>query len=180
HVHTDLQILERARHAQTAQSVRRLGGDITAIERHAPGRGLIDAGDQVEQRRLAGAVGADDGIDLAALYLEIQILDCQHAAEFLAQAAYGQQTVRHASPRRNRCSSVGSRPRGRKIMTTIRMAPYNTISSSCRPVRNCGMSSRMVVPMTPPKTDAMPPSTTMMINSTECSNDASPGVMKPL
>ncbi len=47
--------------------------------------GLLLAGDHPEQRRLAGAVGADDADDAARRQLEVQVLDQQAVAEALAQ-----------------------------------------------------------------------------------------------
>ena len=50
-----------------------------------PGVGLLLAGDHPEQRRLAGAVGADHADDPAARQRERQVLDQQLVAEALAQ-----------------------------------------------------------------------------------------------
>ena len=49
--------------------------------------GLLLPGDHAEQRRLAGAVGADDADDAAARQVEGQILDQQVVAVGLAQRA---------------------------------------------------------------------------------------------
>ena len=43
--------------------------------RSRPQVGVIDAADQVEDRRLAGAVRADEGEDLAALHVEADVVD---------------------------------------------------------------------------------------------------------
>ncbi len=51
---------------------------------HAFGR-LVEAGDAVEHRRLAGAVRADQRGDLAALGLEGQVADGDQAAELHRQ-----------------------------------------------------------------------------------------------
>jgi hypothetical protein len=64
---------------------------------HAFGR-LVEAGDAVEHRRLAGAVGADQRGDLAALCLERQVADGDKAAELHRQVLDLQDRV-HGSGR---------------------------------------------------------------------------------
>ena len=49
------------------------------------GVGPIEAGDQVEERRLAGAVGPDQAEDLAGADLEVDAVERLQAAERLAQ-----------------------------------------------------------------------------------------------
>src|SRR5690606_38306906 len=71
--------------AESGDSVRRRGGDVLAVEEE-PARGrIVDAADQVEDGGLAGAVGADDGEDLAALHGEADVIDGADAAETDAQ-----------------------------------------------------------------------------------------------
>jgi hypothetical protein len=50
--------------------VRISAGDLAAAERDAPGARLLDARDGADERGLAGAVGADDGHDLALGHVE--------------------------------------------------------------------------------------------------------------
>ena len=52
-------------------AVGRQPGDVLAVEQDAPRGRTQDAGQAIEERALAGAVGADDGADLAALHGEI-------------------------------------------------------------------------------------------------------------
>ena len=49
--------------------------DRLAVEQDAPGGRPFDAGDHLHQRRLAGAVLADQHVDRAAPHLEIGLLD---------------------------------------------------------------------------------------------------------
>jgi hypothetical protein len=74
--------MPRARHL-----VRRLGGELDASKWMRAAGGRVDAADQVEDRGLAGAVGADQREDLAALHVEADLVDGQHAAEAHAQVA---------------------------------------------------------------------------------------------
>ena len=56
-------------------------------KRTRPDVGLHDAGDQVKQRGLAGAVGADDGADLArARRCMLDVVDGDEGAVALGQA----------------------------------------------------------------------------------------------
>ena len=74
-------VLEGAGDAEPGDAERRLLGDVLVLEVNpARGRG-VDARDQVEDRALAGAVGADDRKDLALLDREIDGVDRLEAAE---------------------------------------------------------------------------------------------------
>ena len=53
---------------------------------HAAGIGLDHAGDDLDQRRLAGAVLAQHGVDLAALAGEVDALQGAHTAIALGDA----------------------------------------------------------------------------------------------
>src|SRR6516165_12541062 len=57
--------LERAGEAELAAAVGRQGGHVAAFETDAPGIGGDLAGELADQRGLAGAVRADDGVKLA-------------------------------------------------------------------------------------------------------------------
>ena len=61
--------------------VRLEAGDALAVEDDVATGRLVDARDQVEQRRLAGAVRADHADDLAPVDVEIEIVDDLEAAE---------------------------------------------------------------------------------------------------
>ena len=56
------------------------------VERDPAGRRRVDAGDQVEDGRLSGAVGPDEADDLALLHLEAEIVHGPEAAEVFRQA----------------------------------------------------------------------------------------------
>ena len=47
----------------------------------SPSVGLVDARDEVEQRRLAGAVRADHADDLALVDVQVEVVDHLEAAE---------------------------------------------------------------------------------------------------
>jgi hypothetical protein len=65
-----LDILEGPRDAQAGDGVWRRAGDVLAVEHQLAFGGVIDPADQIEDRRLAGAIGADDRKHLALLDIE--------------------------------------------------------------------------------------------------------------
>ena len=78
--------LEGARHAERGAPVARPVGDVLAEQQHLSGGHRIDAGDQIEQRGLAGAVRADDGLAVARHDAQRDVARGLQAAEALAQA----------------------------------------------------------------------------------------------
>ena len=76
-----LDVLERARHAQAGDLVRLLADQVVAVEGHAAFLRLVDARQHVEDRGLAGAIGADDREELALADLEADAVDRGDARE---------------------------------------------------------------------------------------------------
>ncbi len=72
--------------AARGDRVRRLAGDVLAEERRPARRRLVDAGQHVEERRLARAVRPDQRDHLAARHREVDVVDRDEAAELLAHA----------------------------------------------------------------------------------------------
>ena len=75
--------------------LRRGVPDLGALEPDRAGVGAVDAGDDVEQRGLARAVGADEAQDLAPLDREIDPVERGHAAEFLGEPAHFEESRIH-------------------------------------------------------------------------------------
>ena len=73
--------LEGAHLAHARDLERRDARERRAVEDPGAGVGLVEAGQQVEQRGLAGAVRADQGRDGAARDLEVLDVDGGEAAE---------------------------------------------------------------------------------------------------
>ena len=63
---------------------------------------LLDAGQHLEQRRLAGAIGTDDADDAAGRQLEAQIVDEELVAEGLGQPLDLDHHLAETRPRRDR------------------------------------------------------------------------------
>ena len=86
----------------TPSSTTRCGGrpdDLRPVEDDRARIRMVDAGDLVEERRLAGAVGADQGDDRAARDREVDVVRRDEAAELLADLRRDEQVVdgRHQS-----------------------------------------------------------------------------------
>src|SRR6202022_4104995 len=82
--------LEGASDSTACDHVRWLAGDVSAREDDAPGVRLQTAGDEVEERRLAGAVGPDDGVPVRPSHLQADGLDRLQTAERLAQILHSE------------------------------------------------------------------------------------------
>ena len=77
----DLGELEGPHHAAPRHPVGRNALQAAAVERPLAVVGRVEAGEQVEERGLAGAVGADECGDHASLDLHVLDIDCGQAAE---------------------------------------------------------------------------------------------------
>ncbi len=122
HVEEDLEVLEGPREAEPREREARPAGDVLVGEPDAAGIGREHAADQVEERGLAGTIGADDRLDAARLERKGEIAHRLDAAEGLRQRLDPQQA------HEKRPSRLGTRPRGRKIITSIRTRPKTTCS----------------------------------------------------
>src|SRR5207237_903040 len=103
--------------AERARLARAADLDAAAVERQLARVGLEDAGDDLDQRRLAGAVVADDRVHLAVAELEIRLAQRDHAAEMLGDCARLEQRGRGLRHRcltslSSRSPEYGLRPRG--------------------------------------------------------------------
>ena len=81
------------------------GATLDAVDHHLARRQRDDAGHHLGQRRLAGAVLADQRVDFAASQLEIDVLDRGHAGVKLGRLAKREDDVAHA---RSSCSMPAS------------------------------------------------------------------------
>ena len=79
-------------------------GDVPPLKLDLPAGGGIDARDDVEERGLAGAVGAADADDVACVNVEIEIIHRCQRAEILEDVTARQQ--RRMLPRIHRLNRV--------------------------------------------------------------------------
>ncbi len=95
----DIEILaerEILEHRRDAEFQRPAGaGDVDgpALEEDLPGRRLVDARKHLDQRRLAGAVVADQRDDLAGMDIKLDVRQRRDRAELLGDAGQPKQQV---------------------------------------------------------------------------------------
>ena len=77
--------LEGAHQPASGDALWRNAGQLLVLEEDAAFGGVDEPGDHVEQRRLAGAVGADDGGDTLGGNLEAHVVDREQAVETARQ-----------------------------------------------------------------------------------------------
>ena len=163
--------LERARQPEVAVAIGRQCGDIAAIEADSAAvRGDL-AGQQADQRGLAGAVRADDGVEFAARDVERDGVRGDDAAEALGQPFDLQQRLGHGA----RLSNSPAMPPCRKIATKSSVGPRKRPGYSVMRDSASSSSRYVTVPISGPNGVARPPSTTMTMRSPERSRTSSPG-----
>src|SRR5207244_5628385 len=96
HVLEEADVLERAPDSALRERVRRLAGDVLAVEHDAAAARPVDTGEHVEEGRLARTVGADQARHGAALDREVDVVDGDETAELLAQPSRLEQRVAHS------------------------------------------------------------------------------------
>src|SRR5436190_22553392 len=139
-------------------------GDVAILEPHlAAGTGQ-DAGQHVDQRRLAGAVGPDDREDAAGGNGQRHRLHSLHAAEILRQVVDGEDGRAHRPKVLRRRPTMPVRLKshlGRKIrMTSIRQ-PNTIMYAEPRSRISSGMKVTMTAPAMAPRIEPSPPMISM-------------------
>src|SRR5262249_8785303 len=109
---------------EPADGVRRQPHDRAAVEDDIAGVRYQESREEIEDRRLAGTVGADEPEHLTPADLEVEPGHGLQAAEALGEAprrpsAHRASPARRANARRRR----GYAPSGRKSTTAIRSTP---------------------------------------------------------
>src|SRR5262249_37685083 len=79
--------LDRAYQAEGRAAGGARAGDVAPLVDDAAARRLEEVRQQVEARRLPGAVRADESVDAAAIDLEVHVLDSDETLELLGQPA---------------------------------------------------------------------------------------------
>jgi hypothetical protein len=97
-VEEDLRRLEHAGDAELVDLVRRLAGQRVAVEDHGAAVRLQAADADIEQRRLAGAVRADDRVRFALADVEVDIGEGVQAGKALVHVVDVQDLVGNAAP----------------------------------------------------------------------------------
>ncbi len=98
HALEDGGLLKGAHHALAGDEMGREPRDHLAVEPHLAARRLLERRDQLEDGRLARAVGADDRQDRVRLDVERHLVDRGQAAEALGEVANLQDGLAHVRP----------------------------------------------------------------------------------
>ena len=132
--------------------MRRNAGNGLAVEPDVALGRRVDAGNQVEQRSLAGPVRPDNRIHQPAINGEADVLHRLDAAKRDRKIVdFEQRHQRSPCPLLpKRSISVGTRPRGMKIMQNIRMAPNTTVSQPSNVDSACGSAVSRTAPISEP------------------------------
>ena len=118
--------------------MRRLAGDIAALEGDAARVGTQQPGQGIEEGAFAGAVRADDGVEFAGLDREVDSAERHQPAETLDERLHAQDRTTHVASR------VGS---------GAARAPRRTVPFLHNPVRPSGMSNTRITIMIPIASD---------------------------
>src|SRR5688572_12545666 len=196
-------VLERARNPGCGDAVGREPGDVSAGEGKPSVVRRVDTGEDVEERGLSRAIGADEAEHLARRDAEGNLLQRLHAAEALADARRFEERAHSGCPAgaslrsaSSRClTAEGSRPAGRNSMTSTSARPKSSIritsgSTSMRPKSACcagstvqrrisGTNESSSAPRITPQTFPMPPRTTMATTMIDSTSTKLSGEMKP-
>src|SRR5919204_2769701 len=177
HPRERLHDLEGSGEAEPRDPVGPLARDVMAVEMHMARRGRMHAGDQVDQRGLAGAVRPNEADDLALVDVEADVVDGLEPAEPARDAIQGQKRRHFAIAFVGEPSRISaSRPLGRNSTSTTMMTP-RAATWMVRKLRQTASSksSRMTAPIDGPKMVPSPPSSTITIGLTEISTSKTSG-----
>src|ERR671936_380134 len=98
HLLEEANVLKRASDTALRNRMRWKAGDVLVVENDASARRLVDAGEHVEERRLASAVRPDQADRRLARNCEVDVVDGEQSAEFLPQrTCHEDAAVGHAS-----------------------------------------------------------------------------------
>src|SRR3990170_1907682 len=115
--------LERAAHARPPPQVRRGARAVIAEIEDAAGSRRNVAADDLEQRRLAGAIRADQAHHLALVYAERDVSQRHQAAEVAPDVAHFERGRGHRVRPLNWRDSRPTMPLGARSTTTSSMMP---------------------------------------------------------
>src|SRR5712672_2224829 len=164
----DDRLLEAAQHrAFMSDAVHRPAGDVDAVEMDRARIGPLQAGDAVEQGRLARAVGAHDAAEFALPDIEIYATHRLYRAIVLAKATNSQKRLATEGRWRGHLRAPDSIASPRSMRGVRPLGSQNTSSSSTRPYITMRYSGEMrsasetatktMLPTTTPRIVPAPP-----------------------
>src|SRR6185295_14410666 len=180
HVLQRAQIVEHARDLEGApdavarEQMRRLAGDVAALEDDAPGVRAKQARDRIEEGALAGAVRADDGAEIALGDAQVDAAERLQSPEALCQSLDPKDI--HASFLRVKPVS----PSGISSTRATMITPIASGQYSVRPLISTSSTTYTAAPSAGPRKVCTPPSTAMTIGVALAVQLSQPGKTLPL
>src|SRR5215475_5749334 len=173
-----------ARHAKVGPPPARYVRNILPEQLYRSGIRSEFSGDQVEQGRLAGAVGADDQAPFAGRDIKINLAGDAETAEGFAQAGDRQcahdlasaplattpapaSRPRLPQTRRQRRTLPGTNPSGIRMTIATKIAPSRKFQRSMNPLTTVLTTTTRPAPTTGPSSVPAPPEMTMSSTSAE-------------
>src|SRR5690606_15304091 len=160
-------VLEGAGDAGLGNLVRFAPHHLLAVEADGAALRLVEAGDAVEERGLAGAVRSDEAGDGASRDAEIDAVEDGVAGK--AEGEAGELQQGRAGHRR--CPPEGQMPLGRSSMMSSRPTAKTSRRKSPTSRSSSGPSTTRKAPSTTPGILPMPPRITAIRISTDCSKE---------
>ena len=128
----EVELLEDGGDARGLRGARIVEANGPPLQKHFASVRSEDAGEDVHERRLAGAVLAEEGMNLAALEVEIDAAQSLHAAEMLGDPAHDEQRRRRFDRPAHRGLAQESRTFSAASRRTVRRAPSGAAIRSIR------------------------------------------------
>src|SRR5262245_1032904 len=183
-----------ARHPEMRPAMARHAGDVAAEQQDRSAVGGELAGDQVEQRGLAGAVRADDQPPLPGLDGKRDVGGDAQAVERFAQPTDGERghgwrsstgglslelaRARSAfSPQRASRTEPGTSPSGMKLMMATKITPSTRFQRSMYALTTFFITTTIAAPAIGPNNVAVPPEITISSTSAEVVSAETCGLM---
>src|SRR5215470_2995528 len=175
----DLDELKAPGHAEPGQGHGADAADVSALEAHAAGAGREHAREHVDEGRLAGSIGADDGDELALADRQAHAVEGDVGAVEPAQIGGLENHARETGVTVRRAKNPMSPP-GAKMTMTARIAPNTSRQYGKTDMTVSWRKMKTKAPRSGPKNDAKPPSSTMKTMLPEWVQYASVGSTLPV
>src|SRR5690606_5403266 len=171
-------VLEGTHQAMLRHLVAGHAGNRAAIHDDIAGGGFVEPAHAIEYRCLAGPVGADNGKDFVAMYIECNLIYRQQTAKPHRQARYLKQYFAHTF--NSTCGRLtGSKPCGRHIIIKTITKPKISIRYSANSRAISGTTVSTMAARITPTCEPIPPSTTMARIRADSMNVKDSGLTRP-
>ena len=148
-------VLEISGYAHLLHTIRPLASVVATVEGDAAGGRPKSPAYNIKQRRFAGAVGTDQGMNMSLGYVARDIVQGKVSAKAATHTDNAEKSAHVRCERR-----AGSNPSGRQIAITTKSVPNMVIRQSCTTRSISGSSVTMAAPTMGPNGFPVPPKMT--------------------